>query len=139
MQVIQEVGNQPQSQILDGLKFLSYNLWCSGAKEILVYLPFYQCYYGLSWEMKASKFKVDDRVEVYLTPDYWKQGGWFKGTVIRIEPYTQRRNFYWVKLDEPVESKDGVSMQLISVINLKNIRNISTSEGSDSELESKQS
>jgi hypothetical protein len=72
-----------------------------------------------------SKFKVDDRVEIYLTSTYWKQEGWFSGTVIRVEPYTQRRSFYWVKLDKPVASKDGASMQLISVINLKNIRSLS--------------
>ena len=67
-------------------------------------------------------FYIGDSVEVYLSQKYWKQAGWYPGTIVRIEPYSQHRNFYWVKLDRPVQSKRGIMTDQISVLNLKKMR-----------------
>ena len=67
---------------------------------------------------------VGDRVQVYLTRGYWKEEGLFPGVIVKVEPYTEHRSFYWVRFDRPVESQDGVSTDMISVLNLKNIRDV---------------
>jgi hypothetical protein len=67
---------------------------------------------------------IGDRVQVFLDSKTWKSDGWFNGTVIRIDPYTQHRSFYWVELDEESTAILGTSAQLISVLNPKNIRKL---------------
>jgi hypothetical protein len=69
-----------------------------------------------------TRLTVGDRVQVYLTCGYWKQENWFPGEIVKIEPYTKYRRFYWVNLDHPVESHDGSLTDMIAVLNLKNIR-----------------
>ena len=59
-----------------------------------------------------------------LFSKFWKNEGWFAGTVIRIEPYSQHRSFYWVELDDDVEALPGKGTKLISVLNPKNIKKI---------------
>ena len=66
--------------------------------------------------------RVGDRVQVLLDSETWKSQGWFDGTVIRIDPYSEHRSFYWVELDEEVEAVLGKGARLISVLNPKNIR-----------------
>jgi len=72
----------------------------------------------------ADEFKIGDRVQVFLDSKFWKNEGWFAGTVIRIDPYSQHRSFYWVELDDDVEAHLGKGTKLISVLNPKNIKKI---------------
>ena len=72
----------------------------------------------------AVEFKIGDRVQVFLDSKFWKSEGWFAGTVIRIDPYSQHRSFYWVELDDDVEALPGKGTKLISVLNPKNIKKI---------------
>jgi hypothetical protein len=70
----------------------------------------------------AQDFKVGDRVQIFLDARVWGSEGWFDGQVVRIEPYTQHRSFYWVELDEESAVLLGKGIRLISVLNPKNIR-----------------
>jgi hypothetical protein len=70
----------------------------------------------------AVELKIGDRVQVFLDSKFWKSEGWFAGTVIRIDPYSQHRSFYWVELDDDVEALFGKGTKLISVLNPKNIK-----------------
>lgn len=65
---------------------------------------------------------VGDRVQILLDSKTWQSEGWFDGTVIRIDPYSEHRRFYWVELDEEAEAILGKSVKLISVFNPKKIR-----------------
>lgn len=56
-------------------------------------------------------------MKVYLESAFWKSQGWFEGTVVRIDPYSDHRNFYWVELDVDVESVRGGKTNLVSVLN----------------------
>jgi hypothetical protein len=67
---------------------------------------------------------IGDRVRVRLEAKFWRSAGWFEGTVIRIDPYSEHRNFYWVELDLPVQSAQGGASDVISVFNPKNIQKI---------------
>jgi len=64
----------------------------------------------------SEEIKAGDRVEVFLNAKTWGDEGWFAGTVIRIDPYSAHRSFYWVELDEAPGTKQ------VSVLNPKNIR-----------------
>jgi hypothetical protein len=66
--------------------------------------------------------RIGDRVQVFLDSKFWKSEGWFEGTVIRIDPYSGHRSFYWVELDDDVQVLPGKGTKLISVLNPKNIR-----------------
>ena len=70
----------------------------------------------------AEPICVGDRVKVYLDSKFWKSEGWFEGTVIRIDPYSGHRSFYWVELDDDAQALPGGGMKLISVLNPKNIK-----------------
>ena len=67
---------------------------------------------------------IGDRVSVFLDSNFWKSEGWFDGTLVRIDPYSEHRSFYWVELDTPVQSAQGGLTGLVSVFNPKNIRKI---------------
>ena len=64
-----------------------------------------------------SEIIVGDKVQVFLKSDIWGSEGWFDGVVVRIDPYTSHRSFYWVKLGAEARQRG-----LISVLNPKNIR-----------------
>jgi hypothetical protein len=66
--------------------------------------------------------RLGDRVKVRLDSNFWKSGGWFEGTVVRIDPYSRHRQFYWVELDVEVEALQGGRTHLVSVFNPKNIQ-----------------
>lgn len=70
----------------------------------------------------AEDIKIGDRVQVYLDSKFWERVGWFEGTVTRIDPYSVHRSFYWVELDDDVQTLPGQRMKLISVLNPKNIK-----------------
>jgi hypothetical protein len=70
----------------------------------------------------AEDIRIGDRVQVFLDSKFWKSEGWFEGTVIRIDPYSGHRSFYWVELDDDVQALPGKGTKMISVLNPKNIR-----------------
>ena len=70
----------------------------------------------------AGEIKIGDRVQIFLAAKVWGSDGWFDGTVVRIDPYTSQRSFYWVELTEESAAALGKGTRLISVLNPKNIR-----------------
>ncbi|GAB4489716.1 MAG: hypothetical protein Fur0016_07550 [Anaerolineales bacterium] len=69
-----------------------------------------------------SEIQIGDQVEAHLDSSYWKSRGWFSGRVVRIDPYSAHRCFYWVELDHEVEAAQGGCTHLISIFNVKRIR-----------------
>jgi hypothetical protein len=72
----------------------------------------------------TETFRVGDRVKIYLDSKFWVSVGWFEGTVVRIDPYSRHRQFYWVELDVEVGALQGGKTNLVSVINPKNLKKI---------------
>jgi len=66
--------------------------------------------------------QVGDRVKVYLNAKFGKNEGWYEGTVFKIDPYSQHRSFYWVELDEDLQTL--LNIKQISVFNPKNIQRL---------------
>ena len=73
----------------------------------------------------GETLRVGDRVRVYIESKFWISAGWVEGTVERIDPYSEHRSFYWVKLDDPIQTAQGSPTDLVSVLNLKNIKKTS--------------
>ena len=71
-----------------------------------------------------DEIRVGDRVQIFLNAKDWGRDEWFNGTVVRIDPYSQHRSFYWVELDKDAQAALGIGMKSISVFNPKNIRKI---------------
>jgi hypothetical protein len=65
---------------------------------------------------------IGDRVRVRLESKKSGTEGWFEGTVIRIDPYSEHRRFYWVEFDQDVQAILG--MRQISVFNPRNIARV---------------
>jgi hypothetical protein len=61
--------------------------------------------------------QIGERVRIYLDSSYWTSEGWFEGTVVRIDPYSGHRSFYWVELDTEVKPAAGGTTRLVSVLN----------------------
>ncbi len=72
----------------------------------------------------AEEIRIGDRVKIYLESAFWKSEGWFEGAVVRIDPYSDHRSFYWVELDTDVESVRGGRTNLVSVLNPARIEKI---------------
>ena len=70
----------------------------------------------------TEDIKVGDRVQIFLDAKVWGSDGWFAGKVVRIDPYTKHRSFYWVELDDDSAAVLGKGTRLISVLNPRNIR-----------------
>lgn len=70
----------------------------------------------------TEEIKIGDRVQIFLDAKVWGSDGWFDGTVVRIDPYTKHRSFYWVELDDDLAALIGKGTRLISVLNPRNIR-----------------
>lgn len=66
--------------------------------------------------------QIGDRVQIRLDSKFGENEGWYAGTVVRIEPYSEHRSFYWVKLD--AEAQSALKVQEISVFNPKNIKKV---------------
>ncbi len=66
--------------------------------------------------------RAGDRVKILLDSRFWKSRGWFEGRVVKIEPYSEHRDFYWVQLDQAVEANPGGTTNLVSILNPKNIQ-----------------
>lgn len=63
---------------------------------------------------------IGDRVRVRLDAKVARSEGWFEGTVVRIDPYSEHRSFYWVEFDK--ETRAILGMSQISIFNPKNIK-----------------
>jgi hypothetical protein len=70
----------------------------------------------------SEVFQIGDRVQIFLNSEVWGNEGWFDGTVVRIDPYSQHRSFYWVQLTDEAQATLGKITKLISVLNPRNIR-----------------
>jgi len=70
----------------------------------------------------SASIQTGDRVEIFLDSKFGAKEGWHTGTVIRIDPYSGHRSFYWVKLDEDAQSLLGIKQ--ISIFNPKNIQKV---------------
>jgi len=68
--------------------------------------------------------RIGDRVQIFLDSKTWRSEGWFDGVVVRIDPYSEHRSFYWVELDEEAWAVLGRGVKLISVLNPKHIRKL---------------
>jgi hypothetical protein len=75
----------------------------------------------------AESISVGQRVRILLDSDHWQNAGWVEGTVVKIEPYTRHRSFYWVQLDADTEAPAGRA-RLVSVLNPKKIEKIEPSQ-----------
>ena len=71
-----------------------------------------------------NQIRVGNRIKIYLDSKFWKSEGWFEGIVVRIDPYSKHRQFYWVELDLEVEPLLGGKTHLVSVFNPKNIQTL---------------
>ena len=69
-----------------------------------------------------DEIQIGDHVQIFLDAKVWGSDGWFDGKVVRIDPYTKHRSFYWVELDEESAAALGKGTKLISVLNPRNIR-----------------
>ena len=74
----------------------------------------------------SQTIRVGDRVQIFLNSKTWPSEGWFDGTVVRIDPYSEHRSFYWVELDDDVLALVGTRVKQISVLNPKHIRKPAT-------------
>ncbi|HEX2996003.1 MAG TPA: hypothetical protein VHP14_14360 [Anaerolineales bacterium] len=72
----------------------------------------------------TEEIKISDRVEIFLDANVWGSAGWFEGTVVRIDPYSRHRSFYWVELNDEAVTQLGTGTRFISVLNPKNIRKV---------------
>jgi len=71
-----------------------------------------------------DEIKIGDRVQIFLNAKNWGRDDWFDGTVVRIDPYSEHRSFYWVELDTDTQAALDNGTRLISVLNPRNIRRI---------------
>jgi len=70
----------------------------------------------------SSQIKIGDHVRIQLDAKFGEQAGWYEGKVIKIDPYSQHRSFYWVELNE--EAQSILKIKQISIFNPKNIEKI---------------
>ena len=64
--------------------------------------------------------QVSDRVQIRLDSKFGQNEGWYTGIVVRIDPYSEHRNFYWVQLD--AEAQSILKVRELSVFNPRNIK-----------------
>ncbi len=66
--------------------------------------------------------QIGSRVKIFLDSKFGSREGWYEGMVVRIDPYSEHRSFYWVELEEEAQALLGVKH--ISVLNPKNIQGL---------------
>lgn len=74
--------------------------------------------------MLNETIQPGDRVRILLDGGFWGSGGWFEGVVVRVDPYSAHRSFYWVELDAESQAILGRGVKLISVFNPKHIEKL---------------
>jgi hypothetical protein len=65
---------------------------------------------------------IGNRVKVYFGEKFGEKEGWYHGVVVKIDPYSEHRSFYWVELDAEAQTQLGIKQ--ISVFNIRNIQKI---------------
>jgi hypothetical protein len=70
----------------------------------------------------SDSIRIGDRVRIFLDSRKFRSEGWYEGTVVRIDPYSEHRRFYWVALAQ--EARELLGIQEISVFNPKNIQKL---------------
>jgi hypothetical protein len=70
----------------------------------------------------TEAIQVNDLVKVHLDSKFGDKEGWYEGKVIKIDPYSGHRSFYWVELNK--ENQDMLGIKHISVFNPKNIQKL---------------
>ena len=65
--------------------------------------------------LDQNNIQIGDRVSVFLED-------WYSGTVLKIDPYSDHRKFYWVELDALGQAILKISR--ISVFNPKHIKKL---------------
>jgi len=70
----------------------------------------------------AETIQVGDQVKIYLDSKFGEREGWYRGTVFKIDPYSEHRSFYWVELN--TDAQMILDTRQISVFNLKNIQKL---------------
>ncbi len=70
----------------------------------------------------SESIGIGDRVRIFLDPGKFRGEGWYEGTVVRIDPYSEHRSFYWVALAP--EAREILGLGEISVFNPKNIQKL---------------
>ena len=70
----------------------------------------------------TDTIQIGDRIKILLDSKFGINSGWFEGTVVKIDPYSNHRSFYWVELDADAQAILGIKQ--ISVFNPKNIERI---------------
>jgi len=70
----------------------------------------------------TEEIKIGDRVKIYLDSKFRDKEGWYEGVVVKIDPYSEHRSFYWVELNADAQMILGIKH--ISVFNLKNIQKL---------------
>lgn len=68
----------------------------------------------------SESYQIGERVQIFLDAKFGERSGWYAGMVVRIDPYSDYRSFYWVRLDEAAQAI--LNTREISVFNPKNIR-----------------
>lgn len=68
------------------------------------------------------EIQVGDSVKIRLDGKFGEQAGWYEGVVIRIEPYSAHRSFYWVRLNST--AREILQIEEISIFNPKNLQKI---------------
>jgi hypothetical protein len=70
----------------------------------------------------TEAIQVGDRVKIYLDSKFRDKEGWYEGVVIKIDPYSEHRSFYWVELIADAQMILGTRQ--ISVFNPRNIQRV---------------
>jgi hypothetical protein len=70
----------------------------------------------------TEAIQVGDKVRIYLDSKFGDKEGWYEGVVLKIDPYSEHRSFYWIELNEAAQSILGIKH--ISVFNPKNIQKL---------------
>jgi hypothetical protein len=70
----------------------------------------------------TNEIKIGNKVRIHLDEKFGEHAGWYEGKVIKVDPYSEHRSFYWVELNEEAQVILGIKQ--ISVFNLKNIEKI---------------
>lgn len=70
----------------------------------------------------SETYQIGERVQVRLNEKFGQLEGWYSGTVMRVDPYSEHRCFYWVHLDANAQA--ALKIKEISVFNPKNIKRL---------------
>ncbi len=70
----------------------------------------------------SESIRIGERVRIFLDSRKFRSAGWYEGTVVRIDPYSEHRSFYWVAL--AAEARELLGIREISVFNPKNIQKL---------------